>query len=54
MRVGFGLEAAAKAREALTPAARAEGLDPQAVRGGMRWLLLLGKAFAAEGWTPPT
>lgn len=51
---GFGPDATAEAREALTTDARAEGIDPEAVPGGMRWLMLQGKAFASEGWGGPT
>lgn len=50
----FGPDAIAEAREALTTAARAEGLDPEAVPGAIRWLLLQGKRFAAEGWARAT
>lgn len=54
VRKCFGPDAVEEARGAPTTAARAEGIDPDAVPGSMRWLLLQGKAFAAEGWTPPT
>lgn len=54
LRRCFGADANAEAREALLKAVREEGLDTEAIPGGLRWLLLQGKAFDAEGGTHPT
>lgn len=50
----FRPDANAEAREALLATAREDGLDPEVVHGGLRWLLLQGRAFDAEELSQPT